>query len=92
MDIKFFKKELRKNTGVNQILVTQGASGVDIYRSKRAGVALLSVTSLSYVKDTPVEIIGWVANITWAWSVTFTGNEKNLDFGILSRYLKSIFS
>jgi cytidyltransferase-like protein len=57
-----------------------------------AGDLVLVITSLLSAVDAPSEIVGLYANVIGAWAVTFTGNEKNIDLGTISKLINSILS
>jgi rfaE bifunctional protein nucleotidyltransferase chain/domain len=57
-----------------------------------AGDLVLVITSLLSAVSAPLEIIGLYANIVGAWAVTFTGNEKNIDTGTITKLVKSIMA
>ena len=57
-----------------------------------AGDMVLVVTSLLSAVSAPSEIVGLYANVVGAWAVTFTGNEKNIDLGIISKLIKSLMA
>ena len=57
-----------------------------------AGDLVLVMTSLLSAVSAPSDVIGFYANVVGAWSVTFTGNEKNIEIGTLSKLVKSILA
>lgn len=57
-----------------------------------AGDVVFAVTSLLSRIGAPIEIIGFYGAICGAWAVTFVGNEKNLDIGTLTKFIKSILA
>jgi rfaE bifunctional protein nucleotidyltransferase chain/domain len=57
-----------------------------------AGDLVLVITSLLSAVSAPSDILGFYANVVGAWSVTFTGNEKNIEMGTLSKLIKSILA
>ena len=55
-----------------------------------AGDALLSITSLLVSIGAPTEIVTFYGNLVGAWAVSFIGNEKSLEKGILRRQATSL--
>jgi rfaE bifunctional protein kinase chain/domain/rfaE bifunctional protein nucleotidyltransferase chain/domain len=55
-----------------------------------AGDALLSITSLLVSVGAPTEIVTFYGNLVGAWAVSFIGNEKSLEQGLLFRQVASL--
>jgi cytidyltransferase-like protein len=55
-----------------------------------AGDALLSITSALASVGTPAKILNFYGNLVGAWAVSFIGNEKSLEKGLLIRQVRSI--
>jgi cytidyltransferase-like protein len=55
-----------------------------------AGDALLSITSLLVSMGAPSEIVTFYGNLVGAWAVSFIGNEKSLEKGMLHRHATSL--
>lgn len=55
-----------------------------------AGDALLSISSLLTAANCPPEIVGFLANVVGAWSVTFLGNSRHLEKSVLIKHVTSL--
>lgn len=105
-DVEDIIKKRFEETSIDKVIVTRGWRGCTIYSKGEllnipaftdrvvdkigAGDALLSVTAPLASIDAPIDIIGFIGNVTGAIAVSYPGNKEVIQKEELYKYIKAL--